>query len=44
MLQQDPQDDMPDRMNIWVAIGGYCLGALIIFIMFYWADPATVLN
>ncbi|MFT5448737.1 MAG: hypothetical protein ACI9DC_003922 [Gammaproteobacteria bacterium] len=44
MLQEDPNDDMPDKMNIWVAIGGYGFGALIIFTMFYWADPATVLN
>ena len=44
MLVEDPKDTMPDRMNIWVAIGGYGLAALIIFIMFYWADPATVLN
>jgi hypothetical protein len=44
MLEEDPNDDMPDRMSIWVALAGYGFGALIIFIMFYWADPATVLN
>ncbi len=44
MLNEDPNDDMPDNMNIWVSIGGYSLGAAIIFIMFYWAQPATVLN
>ena len=44
MLHEDPNDDMPDDMNIWVAIGGYSFAALIIFIMFYWALPATVLN
>ena len=44
MLQQDPNDDMPDRMNKWVALGGYSLAAIIIFIMFHWAQPATVLN
>jgi hypothetical protein len=32
---------MPDKMNIWVAIGGYGLGAAIIFVMFYWSLPAT---
>jgi hypothetical protein len=35
---------MPDRMNIWVALSGYTMGGLIIFTMFYWALPATVLN
>ena len=44
MLQQDPNDDMPDRMTKWVALGGYGFTALIVFTMFYWADPATVLN
>ena len=44
MLQQDPNDDMPDRMNGWVALGGYGLGGLIIFTMFYLAMPATALN
>ncbi len=44
MLQEDPNDDMPDRMNGWVAIGGYGLAAIIVFLMFYLADPATVLN
>ena len=44
MHQEDPNDDMPDRMNGWVALGGYGLGGVIIFIMFYWALPATVLN
>jgi hypothetical protein len=44
MMQEDPNDDMPDRMNIWVALGGYGFGALIIFLMFYLADPATALN
>jgi hypothetical protein len=44
MMQEDPNDDMPDKMNIWVSIGGYGFGAVIIFMMFYWADPATVLN
>ena len=44
MLQEDPNDDMPDRMNFWVALGGYGFAAAIIFVMFYWALPATVLN
>ena len=40
----DPDDPMPDKMNIWVAIGGYGLGAAIIFVMFYWSLPATQIN
>jgi hypothetical protein len=44
MLQQDPNDDMPDRMSGWVALGGYGLAAIITFTMFYLAMPATALN
>lgn len=44
MMNHDEDTDMPDRMNIWTTIGGYALGAAIIFIMFYWALPATSLN
>ncbi|MDH3699669.1 MAG: hypothetical protein OEU46_00025 [Alphaproteobacteria bacterium] len=44
MMQDDPDDLMPDRMNIWTTIGGYALGAIIVFIMFYWSLPATSLN
>ena len=44
MMNDDKNSDMPDRMNIWTTIGGYALGATIIFIMFYWALPATSLN
>ena len=44
MLNEDPNDPMPDRMNKWTTIGGYVLGGVIIFVMFYWALPATVLN
>ena len=44
MLTGNEDSDMPDRMNIWTTIGGYGLGAVIVFIMFYWALPATSLN
>jgi hypothetical protein len=43
MHEEDPNDPMPDRMNIWTTLGGYILGAAIIFIMFYWALPASKL-
>ncbi len=41
MLEEDPNDPMPDRMNIWTTIAGYGAGALIIFLMFELALPAT---
>ena len=41
MLEEDPNDPMPDRMNIWTTLGGYGAGALIVFLMFYLALPAT---
>ena len=44
MMQIDPNDKLPDRMNKWTTIGGYGLGALIIFLMFYLSLPATQLN
>jgi hypothetical protein len=44
MLEEDPNDPMPDRMNGWVALGGYAIGGAIIFTMFYWSLPATALN
>lgn len=44
MLADQNDTDMPDRMNIWTTLGGYALGAAIIFTMFYWALPATSLN
>ncbi len=44
MLEEDPNDPMPDRMNIWTTIGGYAFGAAIIFVMFQWSLPATQLN
>lgn len=44
MNVEDPNDPMPDRMNVWTSIGGYALGAAIIVIMFYWALPATQLQ
>jgi len=44
MNVEDPNDPMPDEMNIWTTIGGYTLGAAIVFVMFYWALPATSLN
>ena len=27
MHQEDPNDDMPDRMSIWVALSGYVASA-----------------
>ncbi len=44
MLEEDPNDPTPDRMNKWTAIAGYAIGLAIIFIMFYCALAATVLN
>ena len=44
MLEEDPNDPMPDRMNIWTTLGGYILGAAIVYIMFEWSLPATQLN
>ena len=41
MLADQNSTDMPDRMNIWTTLGGYALGAVIIFLMFYLALPAT---
>jgi hypothetical protein len=41
MLEEDPNDPMPDRVNIWTTIGGYGAGVLIVFLMFYLALPAT---
>lgn len=44
MITDNENSDMPDRMNIWTTFGGYALGAVIIFLMFYLALPATSLN
>ena len=44
MMQEDPNDPMPDRMNIWTTLAGYATGGIIIFVMFYLALPATKLN
>ncbi|MFT6582119.1 MAG: hypothetical protein ACKVKG_09515 [Alphaproteobacteria bacterium] len=44
MQVEDPNDPMPDRMNIWTTLGGYSLGAIIVFIMFKWALPATKIS
>lgn len=44
MIEEDPNDPMPDRMTGRVALLGYGLGALIIWIMFEWALPATAIN
>lgn len=44
MISDNENTDMPDRMNIWTTIGGYALGAVIVFLMFYWALPATSLS
>jgi hypothetical protein len=41
MLEEDPNDPMPDRMNIWTTLGSYGAGALSVFLMFYLALPAT---
>lgn len=41
MLEEDPNDPMPDRMNIWTTIAGYLIGGGIIFVMFELALPAT---
>ena len=43
MMEQDPNDRMPDRMTPAIAICGYAIGAAIIFVMFYWAMPASSL-
>ena len=44
MQAEDPNDPMPDNMNIWTTLGGYDLAAVIVFIMFQWSLPATQLN
>ena len=44
MMQEDPNDPMPDKMGIWTTLGGYAIGAVIVFLMFYLALPATSLN
>jgi hypothetical protein len=44
MITDNENLEMPDRMNIWTTLGGYALGAAIIFTMFQWALPATSLN
>ena len=44
MLEEDPNDPMPDRPNLWTTIAGYGMAAVIVFIMFYYALPATSLN
>lgn len=41
MLHEDPDDPMPDRMNIWTTIAGYAFGGGIIWLMFALALPAT---
>ena len=41
MMQEDPNDKMPDKMSIWTTLGGYTIGGIIIFLMFYLALPAT---
>ena len=41
MLEEDPNDPMPDRMNIWTTIVGYAFGGGIIWLMFALALPAT---
>lgn len=44
MLEEDPDDPNPDRMNVWTTIAGYGMAAVIIFIMFYYSLPATSVN
>ena len=40
MMDTENQGDLPDKMNIWTTLGGYGLCALVIFLMFYLAEPA----
>ncbi len=44
MIEEDPNDPMPDRMNIWTTLAGYGAGVAIIVIMFVWALSATRLG
>ncbi len=44
MIEEDPNEPMPDRMSIWTTLAGYGGGALIVFIMFEWALSATQIN
>ena len=44
MMQEDPNDPMPDRMNIWTTLAGYTIAGIIIFVMFYLALPATKIS
>ncbi|MCY4229890.1 MAG: hypothetical protein OXF26_03205 [Alphaproteobacteria bacterium] len=44
MIEEDPNDPMPDRMTIWTTLAGYGTGVAIIVIMFVWALSATQLN
>ena len=44
MQAEDPNDPMPDNMNIWTTLGGYGLAAVIVFIMFQWSLTAMQLN
>ena len=44
MIEEDPNDPNPDRMTPATTIVGYLIGAIIIFLMFYLALPATSLS
>ena len=44
MLEESPNDPMPDRMGIGTIIASYAVGGLIVFLMFYLSLPATSLN
>ena len=44
MIEEDPDDPNPDKMSFKTTIGGYVIGGAIVFIMFYFALPATSLN
>jgi hypothetical protein len=44
MQAEDPNDPMPNNMNIWTTLSGYVLAAVIVFIMFQWSLTAMQLN
>lgn len=44
MQAEDPNDPMPDKMTWKTTLAGYAFGALIIYLMFELALPATKIS
>ena len=40
MMDQENQADLPNKMDLAITLGGYLMCGLVIFLMFYLAEPA----